>query len=1566
MSPSRALVALSLALCVRSVAADPVTATLPFAPPERPFLLVDAPRRFLPGEGAFVRVQNQYGGPVQIGVFRLHAVQSFVAEPIDRQGVSIASGPVGAEAEALLLRDGPMPRVGGSVDLVSLRRVVLQARAPVRRAVGNETAAYDSNELNESQTETWGVDAGDWTDENVSLGALPAGVYLVRALAGGWASTALVSVSPLTVLARRGDARDLVVVTDAEGVPQRGVTVQRFVAGRPGERAVTDAQGAVSMAAVDAHEARYVAVQGDAVAWADVTHVRAETCDVRVYLGVGRPAFRPGETVNVRGHARGCVEGRDVPLRDEPVELFGDPSGEAVATARTDSDGNFTAEVPASGELFARVRGRDHRRTLHLDSRPLPRRSLNVRFDRAWAAAGEAVTVFAADSEGGWPDDAVVTFRTPAGVGAGRIGPHRAASFTFTMPATEEPLARRTVRAEVSTQGATTYAEGELWTGATRDLLELTSEQSVGAAGQELPVELSLRDLGGHRHDGTVVLRVFATDGNRPTGPARWSRALRVSAEGARPRVTLSGTGPWWIEASPDGSLLASRASIVVWERPRPPSLSARGALAVDASGAVVSPGQSLPVTLRAPAAGSTLLTLEQSGVWAARSLAVGAAGRFELPVAEGARGNATVVATHVHAGEVTSASAAVEVESSRRFGLRVSTSERTYATGAHARVTLTARNVDGTARDAVVSLWVADAGWWDLADEDHPPPDAYFRLPGRRASAGDSAHPRGYGAEEGRRLDTAIEWNGQRLPATTFRHAWGHRTELLRFDMEGSFGDVARRMARDAGLDGAVVCASAEQRLGRVHAKLTSAPWDMAAVRIALATDTHTYVDHGVLQFACGQSGFGGVGGSGMGQGGGGGRGVGSVGHARSQHLDGTVFFLGARRLGPTGSLTLDVPLPEHPGRWRFEALAIADDGAGALAHAFATTTQPVEARVELPPAFSLGDVVDGALAVSAPSLAGQRFTLDANTSRGLRFEPAAPTSVMLDAEGRGSVPVTVRALDAGDQLVTFGAVSATDATRRDRVQFSLGVRHDPARIPAHVDATVGPEASDVELRVPPLTTPATLDLRVGGGLVEGVNAALDALREPRWNLASLRLDRASSLRALSEALRGTEDVAVALLRAEVERAFTGEWAALSEHLRSSGGVAWWGRMRSSPWLTSELLSLGEDRLSEDDRRAALEVVRAALVNPRSSLPLQARAAEAVTVAVRASDARVAIGEEVYAALDRVLAGDTSLDALTHVLRVARITHDAPRARRAATALAASLDRALANHPEHPCAGVHWLLCAESLGDRSITARAATELLRDNASHAPLAARALAWIVRHQTIAQGPHWGSSEADVLALQSALPAGASTRDAVVRFEGRELTRIAPGSSARVTVPGEGVLTVSFEREATRSLRVRIDGELHAVAPTTVLGPGALSHRIETVGGVATMVAEFTLPAASRGVSLDLPLPAAYALGARAGGDDARASGGRGADRWGFDLDGPWDFYALDRTPTQPRPRIEQTDGALRVRYRGLLPGRHRLLVPLTTVAHGRFHAGPAQMRSDEGVWSVSPGLDAEVR
>lgn len=145
------------------------------------------------------------------------------------------------------------------------------------------------------------------------------------------------------------------------------------------------------------------------------------------------------------------------------------------------------------------------------------------------------------------------------------------------MPETTEALSRRTVNAEVALSQSVTYAVGEIWTGAWRDLVEASSERTVGAPGDSVDLDLSVRDLGGRRHDGRVNLRVFGTDGNHPLGAARWTRARpsHVSSQGARPSVTLAGEGPWWIEAAPVASLRASSASIVVWDRVRPASLRA-------------------------------------------------------------------------------------------------------------------------------------------------------------------------------------------------------------------------------------------------------------------------------------------------------------------------------------------------------------------------------------------------------------------------------------------------------------------------------------------------------------------------------------------------------------------------------------------------------------------------------------------------------------------------------------------------------------------------------------------------------------------------------------------------------------------------------------------------------------------------------------------------------------------------------------------------------------------------------------------------------------------------------
>lgn len=147
------------------------------------------------------------------------------------------------------------------------------------------------------------------------------------------------------------------------------------------------------------------------------------------------------------------------------------------------------------------------------------------------------------------------------------------------------------------------------------------------------------------------------------------------------------------------------------------------------------------------------------------------------------------------------------------------------------------------------------------------------------------------------------------------------------------------------------------------------------------------------VLHFDCNAGLFGrGVGGRSGGSGMGHGSGTGH-GSARTQSLNGTVFFLGTRRLGPRGAITLDVPLPDHPGRWRVEALAIADDGAGTSANAVALTSLPIKARVELPSTFAVGNEVIGALTIEAPTLARREVSVTAALSEGLALAtPVAP----------------------------------------------------------------------------------------------------------------------------------------------------------------------------------------------------------------------------------------------------------------------------------------------------------------------------------------------------------------------------------------------------------------------------------------------------------------------------------------------------------------------------------------------------------------------------------------------
>jgi hypothetical protein len=99
---------------------------VPVPVPERPFLLVDAERRYLPNEPAHVRVQLRQGGRLRVSLFRVTNPEDLLGQAGRRQGVSVSRTPIGREAEALVRAGDPhrtqkLPRRGSSKRLTLLR-----------------------------------------------------------------------------------------------------------------------------------------------------------------------------------------------------------------------------------------------------------------------------------------------------------------------------------------------------------------------------------------------------------------------------------------------------------------------------------------------------------------------------------------------------------------------------------------------------------------------------------------------------------------------------------------------------------------------------------------------------------------------------------------------------------------------------------------------------------------------------------------------------------------------------------------------------------------------------------------------------------------------------------------------------------------------------------------------------------------------------------------------------------------------------------------------------------------------------------------------------------------------------------------------------------------------------------------------------------------------------------------------------------------------------------------------------------------------------------------------------
>ncbi|MGE0792441.1 MAG: alpha-2-macroglobulin family protein [Sandaracinaceae bacterium] len=1487
--------------------------SLPVPVPERPFLLVDAERRFTPTENAQLRVQIRDGGRAQISVFRLRRPERMLGQAGRRQGLHTADLTIGEEAERLFAMSDPLPRRGTELTLVREATIELTDPAGARR-VGNEVAVYDSNEDVEDGVATYWVRTGSWAVQRASLGRLEPGLYLAQVRTGPWMASALVSVGEIVLLARRGDSHSTLRVTDASGAPKRDVAVEAWVGERRVGVARTDAHGLARLPASSAHVERFIAKDGSDVAWTDVGHVQQAPCDPRIYLATGRPVYRRSETMFLRGQVRGCDQGRFAPLPNRNVTV---EAGGTTHEATSDRDGNFVVQVPAAQTFVARLDGREHGRDVTIDHRGLPERALFVEADRPFAAAGDRVRVRVADEDGGWPRRADVVLDTPSGRFVGSVGPGAPAVFDVPVPARVDTAERMSFHASLTEVSRVTMGSAEIWVGRSPVALELTGANEIGVRDTAYALEVRATDLAGGEVNGDVALALYGSDGNRAVGPARAEATASLASGQGRAALRLSGAGPWWIEARRG----RSRAHAVVWERPRPPALRADADLGVLVPSPYARPGESAMVDVKLPGRGRGWLTLEQGDVLYSTSVSGAGIHHVRVPIDERARGRASVVVTYVAAGRVRVASSALEVETSRPIAVTVATDRATYPRAATAHVHIEAKHDDETPSDAVATLWLADAGYWELGEETYPSATEYFALPARPASGGDSTRPIAFGAEEGRRVDAELLFDGQSMPASTHRHAWGYGGELVRVARRGSLAEVIQALARAARLAGADVDCPDDTD---VHSLVVhDLPWDLAALRLADTAGASAWIEEDRLHFDC-------TSGAGSGMGGLVGRGAGapsirtgnaSIATPREERLEGTLHFVGLLRLGPDGALDLDVPLPDHPGRWRVEVLAIADDGGGARGSRVVHTRQPLEAWLHAPRTLRRGDRASLELGVRAPSAAGLPVEIALRLPPELVSDTPPPTSLTLDRSGQGSLRIPVRAVGEGTPRIELGvtALGPSGTPLSDTMRATVDVEPMVTEQDLRYDASIGPAAAEVEIPIPTLAQPARIRVSMHADAEHAAAEVLDALLQPRWDVSFARADRLGSLLALDRALASIDGGGAMLLRARIGNAVASELAQLGS-LRSSGDeVAFLGHVDMDATLTA-LEAVGA---TSGPRDGSWDATRAAVRSRLARRELHgadaARALALLGAGMSRADVERALSES-----DAEIGDD--LEGLAYLVRASRALGDRMRGERAGDRLDAALERELTLRPTAPCSAARFWVCGGRRTQSGAMARAALTLLEAQHRGArPLATRVASWISRQPLVPNRYAYGSDEADVLELFARLaPHRGGHAD---RFEVLLDGRPARARGDTIAIPaGAHRVSLRFAERPTRFRRLAVSGRIAIEPPRSSIGNATLTRSFRREDGAWELDAELVLPSLAHDVTLVLPLGAGL---------------------------------------TADRSRIEERDvsfvgDAIRIRWPTLRPGRHVVRIPLVAVGPGTYHAASAHLVDGDGsTWAVTP-------
>ncbi|HEX2864188.1 MAG TPA: alpha-2-macroglobulin family protein, partial [Deinococcales bacterium] len=501
-----------------------------------------------------------------------------------------------------------------------------------------------------------------------------------------------------------------------------------------------------------------------------------------------------------------------------------------------------------------------------------------------------------------------------------------------------------------------------------------------------------------------------------------------------------------------------------------------------------------------------------------------------------------------------------------------------------------------------------------------------------------------------------------------------------------------------------------------------------------------------------------------------------GAAPEAPRQDFRDTIAWVPRLVTGPDGRASVTVKLPDNLTTYRATARALTLSGRAGEGRGSLLVTKDLIARLPLPTYLVRGDTASVPVTVQNTTARALTASVTA-TASGLQAQGGTAATLNLAPGGRGAVPFTWTAGQAGDGTLTASAISGDlqDALKRP-------VKVLPRGYAAEADANLNlPAAQTFTLPADAAPGSVTLNLELTPSLLAAVEPAIEYLAGYPYGCTEQTMSRFLPA-ILTRAALGPDALPASLSAADLKAAATSGIERLHAFQHEDGGWGFWTFDESTLDMSAYVL----DGLT---RAKALGYAVPNAVLDQAVAFVASRAARASERADDRSDA--------YRAL--ATAGRLNLNAARAFSSRAGLSPyslanlAAAFAQAGATGDAHAMLARLSDARREDRLGVHWAGSGDSLdywsdNDIQVTARALEATLRvDPASR--LVPGIQAWLLAAR---RGPRWVSTQDTASVVEAALqlprPSSTAAFTASVRLNGQDAGSVSvPPTGASLRLP-----------------------------------------------------------------------------------------------------------------------------------------------------------------------------------